>query len=475
MGSRPPRVKPLAALVPWLLASLFLATAATGQTLSDPNLSVTTVVAGSLSQPTAMAFVAPDDFLVLEKAGVVRRVKNGVLQPTPALTVIVNVSSERGLLGIAVNTEVPPKVFLFYSEAATQNGAPIANRVYRYTWDATTGLLASPLLVLDLPVTPGPNHDGGALLLGPAGQDPGVGDGALLYAVVGDLNRNGQLQNNATGADPDDTGVILRVRQDGTAASGNPFTPYCSGLPTRTCSNDGVCGGDGPCVLEVARYFAYGVRNSFGMALDPLNGRLWNTENGPNNYDEVNRVAPGFNSGWNKIMGPDALDPQGTSDLWNVPGKASTYSDPEFSWFLTIAPTAIALPVGSILGGDYDDKAIVGDFNTAQLYALPLDAMRNGFDFSGFPALADGVADDNAQRDQLRIGGGFGGSFNGISDLEIGPDGALYVVSIAGSVYRIAGPGPGPVRTTRPPQPDLRELGRRLGGAAADALGSGSK
>jgi len=289
------------------------------------------------------------------------------------------------------------------------------------------------------------------------------------------LNRNGQLQNFATGAAPDDTSVILRVRQDGTPAPGNPFSPYCSGATTQTCSSDGACGNNGPCVLAVAKYFAYGVRNCFGMALDPLNGRLWDTENGPNNFDEVNRVAPGMNSGWNQIMGPDALDPQGVADLWNMPGAVSTYSDPELSWILTIAPTAITLPVGSILGGDYDDKAIVGDFNNGQLYGIPLDATRNGFDFAGFPNLTDRVADNNAERDQLRIGSGFGGTFNGVTDLEIGPDGALYVISLSGSVYRIAGPGPGPVQTPRPPQPDLRELGRRLGGAAADALGSGSK
>ena len=464
MGSRPPRVQQLATLVPWLLVLLLAASAATAQTLSDPNLSVTTIVDGLLSNPTAMAFVAPGDFLVLEKAGSVRRVKNGVLQPTPALTVFVSASGENGLLGIAVNSETPRKVFLFYTESTIQDGAPLGNRVYRYTWNATTGLLGSPLLILNLPTSSGSNHNGGTLLLGPAGQAPGVGDGALLYAVIGDASRNGQLQNNAAGAVPDDSSVILRVRQDGTPAPGNPFTPYCSGATTQTCSSDGACGSNGPCVLEVAKYFAYGVRNCFGMALDPLNGRLWDTENGPNNYDEVNRVAPGMNSGWNKIMGPDALDPQGIGDLWNMPGAGSTYSDPEFSWFLTIAPTAIALPAGSILGSDYDDQAIVADYNFGQLYSLPLDATRNGFDFTGFPNLADRLADGSAEGNQLRMGSGFGG----ISDLELGPDGALYVVSLEGSVYRIAGPG-------RPPVPGLplagiAVLGMLLAGTAMVVL-----
>jgi glucose/arabinose dehydrogenase len=301
-----------------------------------------------------------------------------------------------------------------------------------------------------------------------------VGDGALLYAVIGDVGHQAQLQNIAGGAAPDDTSVILRVRQDGTAAPGNPFSPYCTGETTKTCSNDGNCGANGPCRLAVAKYFAYGVRNSFGLALDPLNGRLWDTENGPDNFDEVNRVAAGFNSGWLRIMGPASRDAQGTSDLWNLPGAGSTYSDPEFSWALTMAPTALVLPVGSSLGGDYDGKLLVGAFNNATLYAIPLDGTRSAFDLSGFPDLTDLVADNNVEKDELRIGSGFGGNFSGITDLKVGPDGALYVVSIGGSVFRITGPGPGAIATPRPPQPDLRELGRRLGEAASDALGGGA-
>jgi glucose/arabinose dehydrogenase len=414
-----------------------------------------------------MAFLGPNDFLVLEKTGSVRRVKDGVLQPGTVLGVIVNASGEMGLLGIAINTETPRKVFLFYTEALVPDGTPLGNRVYRYTWNATTQQLESPLLVLDLPA-PGSNHNGGTLALGPPGQAPGVGDGALLYAVIGDVGRSGKLENIAAGAPPDDTAVILRVRQDGTPAPGNPFTPYCRAATAQTCDEDADCGANGPCELVVARYFAYGVRNSFGMALDPLTGRLWNTENGPNTFDEVNRVAPGTNSGWNPIMGPDALDPQGLGDLFDMPGAGSTYSDPEFSWQMTIAPTAIVLPYGSVLGSGYDDAALVADFNFGQLYALPLDAMRNGFDFTGLPDLADLVANHSGERDQVRIGSGFAG---GISDLKIGPDAALYLLTLGGSVYRISGPGVGAVVAPGAPLPDLRELGRRLGAAAASALG----
>jgi glucose/arabinose dehydrogenase len=406
-----------------------VASGASGQVMTDPSLTVTTVT-GGLSLPTTMAFVAPGDILVLQKDnGQVRRVLNGVLQPTPVLDVPVNFESERGLLGIAVNAENPPKVFLYFTEAASDGAAPIANRVYRYTWNALAGTLTSPQLVLDLPVTPGPNHDGGVLVLDSAGR---------LYAVIGDLNRNGQLQNNPAGSAPDNTSVIYRVNGDGTAAAGNPFTPYCSVTTTQSCSVDGNCPGGETCRTQVARYYAYGVRNSFGMSIDPVTGALWNTENGPSNYDEVNRVSPGFNSGWNQIMGPDARDPEDVGDLFNMPGAGSTYSDPEFSWLATVAPTAILFPRG--LSETYDVAALVGDSNNGSLYSFPLNAARDGFELGGFMGLSDLVADDVTERNAVRIGSGFGA----ITDLKEGSDGAVYVVSLGnGAIYRIAGPGRG--------------------------------
>ena len=452
-----------------LLAALLAAAPSLAQTIDDPGLALTPILtAGALNQPTSMAFVAPNDFLVLEKAtGRVRRVLGGVLQGTIALDLPVNSTSERGLLGIAVNTETPRKVFLYVTEAATDGGTAIANRVYRYTWNGTTGLLGSPQLILDLPVTPGPNHDGGVLVMGTPSDGGSAGDGAFLYVVIGELNRNGQLQNNAFGAVPDDTGVIFRIQQDGSPAAGNPFSPYCSGSTTMACDQDSDCGVFGPCLMEVASYFGYGVRNSFGMTRDPLTGALWMTENGPESYDEINRVPPGWNSGWNQIMGPDSRDPQGVGNLWNVPDAGSTYKDPEFSWFTTIAPTGIALPFGSSLGAYYDKRVIVGDANLGQLYAFPLNGSRTAFNLTSFVGVSDLVADNATERNQFRIGSGFGS----ITDLEVGPDANLYIVSLTqGNVYRLQGPGPGVTPVPALPVAGLVLLGVLLGGVAMIAL-----
>ena len=425
------------ALVALALTAPSAATTARAQVMTDPNLTVTPVVdfGAGLDQPTSMKFVADDDFLVLEKAtGRVRRVLNDVLQPGFALDVNVNSSSERGMLGIAVAPGSPMHVFLYYTEAqGSDGGTALGNRVYRYDWDPSagpSGALTNPQLVLDLPVNPGPNHDGGVLLLDAQGR---------LYTVIGDLNHNGQLQNNPVGPPPDDTGAIFRVNQDGTPAAGNPFTPYCSVTTTQTCTSTPDCPGGEICITKVARYFAYGVRNCFGMEFDPVTSVLWMSENGPDVMDEMNRIDAGVNSGWNPIMGPDALDPQGVGDLWNMPGAGLTYSDPEFSWADTVAVTGVVFPFATSWGPAYDNKVLVADNNIGNIYSFPLNAPRTGLDTAALPAnLQDLVANNQTEANQVRIGQGFGA----ITDLEKGPDNHIYVVDVFGRVFRIQGPVP---------------------------------
>ena len=419
---------------PALLAVLLLPAAASAQpTMNDPNLVVTPVVPpSSLSQPTSIDFLAADDILVLEKqTGLVRRILNGVIQPTPALDAAVNSDGERGMLGIAIDPGSPTRVFLYYTEALADGGPAIGNRIYRYDWSPATGTLINPVLLLDLPVDV-PFHNGGVLLWDDANGH--------LYGVIGDQGHAGQLQNFAFSNPPDNTSVLVRLNMDGTAAAGNPFTPYCSNLTTQTCTTSANCPAGGTCVTEVAKYFSYGVRNCFGIAFDPVTALLWDTENGPDVYDEVNQVPIGANSGWVRIMGPVVRDPEGTADLWSVPGAGLTYNDPEFSWLSTIAPTGIAFPFGSSWGPAYDQVAIVGDANFGQISSFPLNGPRTAFVLTG--GLADLVADNQAEHDQVVIGSGFVGLVGLKRGLEA-PNPHLYAVSIGnGTVYRIAGPVP---------------------------------
>jgi len=130
--------------------------------------------------------------------------------------------------------------------------------------------------------SPDLNHNGGKLVLE---KNSTFSNNNNLYVIIGDLNHRGILQNLDSRDKPDNTGIILKINsEDGSALETNPFS-----------SNP-----------NTAKYFAYGIRNSFGITIDLLSGTLWQSENGPSQYDEINIVKPGFNSGWIQVMGPIA-------------------------------------------------------------------------------------------------------------------------------------------------------------------------
>jgi glucose/arabinose dehydrogenase len=358
-------------------------------TLSDAGLRVEKVIEG-LSLPTSMEFLDNDDILILQKDdGRVRFVSNGTLLPNPVHEASVVSNNERGMLGIAVAnaTGQSKTVFLYYTESAD---GEVRNRVYRYDWDGA-GSFAGGTLVLDLPGQPGPNHDGGKMTIGPDG---------MLYAVMGDLNRNGMLQNYKTGPAPDDTSVILRVDSDGNAVNGTN------------------------------KYYAYGIRNSFGLDFDPLTGVLWDTENGPANYDEINVVKPGFNSGWEPVMGPIGRTVVEPGDLVQL--DESHYADPAFSWLLSRGVTDIEFMDSEKLGDRYAYNIFVGDINNGYLYFFAVNEDRTGLDL-GSAGLEDLVADNSGEVEAVTLGTGFGG----ITDIETGPDGYLYILTFSGNLYRI--------------------------------------
>ncbi len=411
------------------------------------SLKVENFVAHGLSFPTSMAFVDDSNILVLEKAGQVRLVTNGVLQKQPVLTVPVDNTSERGLLGIAVlkatnssdggnsgltdkknadagktttvsTTTTATKVFLYFTEA---NGKePLRNRIYKYNWDSKNHLLSSPKLILDVSALPGPNHNGGKIAIGPD---------HYLYAVVGNVNAGDSiLQNDKRGRGPHDTSVIFRIdpNNDGLPAPKNPFSSSDNNSTTNNI---------------LSRYYAYGIRNSFGITFDPITGRLWDTENGELAYDEINLVQPGFNSGWQLVMGPISRSNITTKDLVNLPG--SHYADPAFSWLTTIGVTDIEFLKSSKLGNRYANNIFVGDINNGNLYYFELNKNRTGlrfgynsdYDNNEAALLSDFVADDKAEVSTIIFGKGFGG----ITDIKTGPeDGFLYILSyFNGSIYRI--------------------------------------
>jgi glucose/arabinose dehydrogenase len=482
---------------------------------------VNTVV-GDLITPISIAFIGSDDFLVLEKnTGAVKRVINGAVDST-VLDLAVNNSSERGLLGIALHPQFPanPGVYLFWTCIAvappesnpffpTATECPdtpelgadtdnilavplLGNRVDRFEWDGEALTFDHNLIKLrafqhdSAPEPPDQgdaaqptrgNHDGGIIRFGPDGK---------LYIMFGDQGRRGQLQNLPCGptastcpgtATPDDqfggpepdgahlSGVILRLNDDGSIPSDNPF--FAAGA-----TRGGEVGAN------IQKIFAYGIRNSFGMAFDPKSGNLWEQENGDDTFSELNLVEPGMNGGWVQAMGPverideyksvetsPDTDPNldtpyfGLQQLrWSPENIADTpaealsrmfmlpgahYSDPEFSWKFEVSPAGITFLDSKALGGQYDGDLFIGSARTfllnGQLFRMTLSGNRRGFSVHD-RRLKDLVADNNFKFDitesETLL---FGTNFGVATDLLTGPNGNLFVVSLTnGAVYEIS-------------------------------------
>jgi aldose sugar dehydrogenase len=387
---------------------------------ADPSLKADVIMYG-LEFPTGIDFIDEDDFLVIERfRGTVMRVSDGQLMKEPLLDLNVAWLGERGLLGIALSKseDEPRYVFLYFTESAgekdgtdaTQGLEPLGNRLYRYELAANNTKLINPKLLITLPALPGPIHNGGKVVIGPDDN---------VYLIIGDLSNMTQVDSGMG------IGGILRITQDG-----------------RMVDSEAIFANNNPSSL----YFGYGLRNGFGLDFDPVTGKLWDTENGPEFGDEINLVEPGFNSGWITVQGmwkttyaPSGIAVPGTviqeqdEILTNLWGDGN-YSSPEFATYnFTIAPTAIKFLPSSKLGKQYENTLFVGDVY-GRLYNFKLNSERSGLLMEG--TLSDRVANSLEELSQVILGEGF----STITDIKVTPNGELYVVlyGYGGYVLRVA-------------------------------------
>ena len=425
-----------------------------GPKVTDSNLKVE-LVARNLDFPTAIDFLGNDDLLLTEKdTGNVYEIINGNIS-APLIHLNVTTRDERGLLGLAISgngnndSKDNTFVYLYYtlcgkdkatdSEVIQQflNGEKVGqptvkggskkcgNYVYRYELDAKDNKLVAPKLIASLPGLPGPSHNGGKLLMDKEKN---------LFVTIGDLqttkfnqNKTGydtKAQNIINGTFPDGRGGILRITHDGKPVG------------------NGTLGVDYPLNL----YYAYGIKNSFGIGLDPVTDNLWDTENGPQFGDEINLVKPGFNSGWEKVQGiwklnqtreKDGIFDNSTKGVEFVDfSSKGKYSNPEFVWDKPVAPTALAFLDSDKLGQQYTNDIFVGSAKKGTLFHFDLKPDRESLDLIG--DLADLVY--SKKDDSSKIV--FGENFGVVTDLKVGPDGYLYVVSGSGetgkgAIYKI--------------------------------------
>lgn len=436
--------------------------------IRDSKLKVELVVEG-LKFPTSIAFLGPDDILVLEKNnGTIQRIIDGEKQEEPILDVNVANKNERGMLGIAtmittktarenesLNEPETKYVFLFYSESngknsqdgndycptvtyCQQNTNPLGNRLYRY--ELENDKLVNQKLLLDLPSALGSDHIGGVIVLGPDNNIfllSGDGDSCFdSHNCLGDSENstvNSQTSNIYEGQLAQGRGGIIRITPEG-----------------QLVDDKGILGEEHPLNL----YYAYGIRNGFGMDFDPITGKLWNTENGPGFADEINLVEPGFNSGWAKIQGvwpiteynshplpvhkgyfgEDVIEGDNIMnqmDIVDFNGRGK-YSAPEFIWNISVGVTALKFLGSDKLGKQYENDLFVADYNNNNIYKFDLNENRTGLILEN--RLDDKIANSNEELQDAVFARGLGV----ITDMEVGYDGYLYLVSHSeGKIYRI--------------------------------------
>jgi glucose/arabinose dehydrogenase len=375
--------------------------------------------------PSSMSIVGPNDVLILDRdEGKVFRIIDGKISGGSLIDLEVGTVGYRGLLGIAIATDkIPNSVFLYFTRTPSEDGQDesnpqfklIRNEVYRY--QLVDNKLVDGKLLLSLPALPGPRHMGGKIAIGPDND---------LYVSVGDLDGSfthskfeTMTQNYRNGSFPDGRAGILRITQDGKP------------------DGKGILGSTYPLNL----YYAYGIRNSFGFDWDPITNNLWDTENGPYFGDEINLVYPGFNSGWAEVQGlwKPNLDNMGglfrdLNSLESFSGKG-TYSEPEFTWIPPVAPTSVKFLNTNKLGSEYENDILVADANEGNIYHFELDDDRKNLKLGG--KLFDKIANNLDELDDLIFASGFGR----ITDMELGPDGMIYVLSTQNdmsSIHRIS-------------------------------------
>jgi aldose sugar dehydrogenase len=380
--------------------------------LMDPNLR-TEVVFKGIKFPTSMAFLSANDILVLEKnEGTVKRIINGTMLDKPLLDLNVATNNERGMLGIAVaqnQSDTKTYVFLYLTESgggADLEGTDISSgRLYRY--ELIMNKLANPKLLLDIPFKSSSiaQHYGGKLI---------AGANSTIYLIIGDYGgQRTETQNFHRSGITNGTSVIYKISYDGE-------------------SMDNILSDEYP----YNKYYAYGIRNSFGMDFDPVTGNLWDTENGNTFGDEINLVIPGFNSGWGRVQGfwevinPERRDPPNIKNIILKPnnlfdfGGRGNYSSPEFTWEDAVGITAITFLSSEKYGNQYENDIIIGDFNNGNLYRFDLVENRTALDLHG--PLADKVANGEDVLTEVL----FGQHFGAITDMKVGPDGYLYVLCL---------------------------------------------
>jgi glucose/arabinose dehydrogenase len=289
--------------------------------------------------------------------GEIRRIDPKTGKNTSVFTipdVIGSLTNEQGLVGLTVPPSFPQQPWL-YAYATRKVKGIGEDQILRIRMDGDTG--TGMQLMLNVQQA-GIRHNGGRLVFGPDG---------MLYVVVGETEQSQLAQDRSV-----NSGKVLRMTPTGGVPNDDPFAG--------------------------SMIYSYGHRNSFGLAFDPKTHDLWETENGPECNDELNRIIPGRNYGWGPSENCQGQAPQDTN------GDGPNPELPQLFYPQTIGPTGIAFCDGCGLGTAREGDLFFGAFNTGDIHEVSLNADRT-----------------KAVQDSTPFNHG-----NLVLSIETGPDGTLY-------------------------------------------------
>jgi glucose/arabinose dehydrogenase len=255
--------------VPVLAALLLLLLGTSGRATAQtmpPGFGLTKVA--NIILPTCFAFAPDGRIFVCEQRGRVRIIKNGVLLTAHFMSLTVDFSLERGLVGIAFDPDFATNNYIYFFY--TTPGPDFRNRVSRFTANGDVVVPGSEVVLLEIGDLTAAIHNGGIMRFGPDGK---------LYVSVGD----GGTGSNAQSLDTV-KGKILRINKDGTIPADNPFYMTATG--------------------NSRAIWCYGLRNPYTFAFQPTTSRLFINDVGNFFWEEINDGVPGGNYGWPDTEGP---------------------------------------------------------------------------------------------------------------------------------------------------------------------------
>jgi len=348
------------------------------------------LVADGLSNATAMQFAPDGRLFVAQQGGQLRVIKNGALLATPFVSLTVNSSGERGLLGVTFDPNFAANQFVYVFYTATTPA--IHNRISRFTANGDVAVTNSELVLLDFDNLSGAtNHNGGAMHFGVDGK---------LYAAHGD-NANGsnaQTLNNLLGK-------IIRM---------NPVADPTAQIPT---DNPFV----GTATGKNRLIWVLGLRNPFTFSIQPGTGLTFVNDVGQNTWEEIDNAQAGRNFGWPTTEGsfnPSSF-PQFTNPVYSYPHSGATPSG------CAITGGTFYNPPVPTFSASYVGKYFFADFCSGWIYYI-----------------------DPANPSPTQ----FAQSISSPVDLKVGPDAALYYLERGtGSVKKIQPSGSTPPQITQQP------------------------